>query len=72
MNNDTLAIIGLVAVAVLIVAAKIRSRRERREFRKLDFSKCDHNQPHTFNGESYEDSFCCDICGRPYNDPIHR
>ncbi len=54
------------------LAGFIRHRRRARQERKLDFSKCYHNTPHAYLDASEEDIYCCDICGRPYDDVLHK
>lgn len=62
----------LLCIFIIVWAIAGHNKRKRLEERRLDFSKCYHNQPHAFDGSSFEDIYCCDICGRPYSDVLHR
>lgn len=71
-----LVVIVLIAFAGLI--REVRSQRTARQERRLDFSKCYHNQPHEFEvdveccGNIPRKEETCGFCGRPYSDVIHK
>jgi len=69
--NPFLVWVLLLLVFVIVWTLKSR-KRKRREERTLDFSKCYHNQPHAYIDAGEEDIYCCDICGRPYDDVLHK
>lgn len=64
--------LGLLALLALVILARVKRSRDARRERKLDFSKCYHNAPHEFDCSQYEDIYCCDVCGRPSDDVIHK
>lgn len=71
MNDDLLFIVKLLIVLVLLGILWRNNRREMKELRQLDFSKCYHNQIHSFAASDVDGSRC-DYCGRPFDDSIHK
>lgn len=65
-------LIGCTLVAFFGLIRELKNRRAVKRDRKLDFSKCYHNTPHAYVDASQMDIYCCDICGRPYDDVLHK